>query len=40
MTQLELLKEIEPLFIRYDKSKIEEERKQLNFGAQIVKILI
>lgn len=33
LEKVDLLKEIEPLFIRYDKSKIEEERKQLNFGA-------
>ena len=29
----ELLKEINPLFIRYDKSRIDEESKQLNFDA-------
>ena len=33
LEKVELLKEINPLFIRYDKSRIEEERKQLNFGA-------
>ena len=33
LEKVELLKEINPLFIRYDKSRIDEERKQLNFDA-------
>ena len=33
LEKVELLKEIKPLFIRYDKSRIDEERKQLNFDA-------
>lgn len=33
LEKVDLLKEINPLFIRYDKSRIDEERKQLNFGA-------